>query len=124
MDLASDFSGVHIADARQVVQCLHAVFPYSAVDFPFIKGMRDRSRYSVMSHLGCDVIALLTLVIQRLQAILLQYSSLRWLRYITGHYCWYDTDSFLLINYQNAVLECSWGSNNSIHHSWVLLTGL
>ncbi len=35
IDLASDFSGVHIADARQVIQYLHAVNPYGAVDFPF-----------------------------------------------------------------------------------------
>ena len=60
-----------------------------------------------MSHLRCDVTALLTLVIQRMQVILLQYSSLRWLRHITEHYYWYDTDGFhIMINYQNAVLGC------------------
>ena len=65
-----------------------------------------------MSHLRCDVTALLTLVIQRLQAILLQYSSLRWLRHITEHYYWYDTDGF---SYYDQLSE---------RCAWVLFTGL
>ena len=69
-----------------------------------------------MSHLRCDVTALLTLVIRRLQAILLQY---------------YGTLRSIIIGAtQNAVLLSVIGALIApaiyifIYHSWVLLTGL